>query len=335
MMKTLNKAIVLALSCLLATTACSQPSGATDSKTTQNSSKDAQIRTLLTNAGLTTPIRRIAASDIAGLHEIFLANGERLLISDDLRYLIQGEVLPNPSPSAPIDEKFYKNQTLGSKVSADYKAALQANMSEVEALGDSDFYYTGIPSLLWGAASDGSAFFISSDSKFFIDASHMGVIENGRYIGEDSAFYHAKNRQILSQLPDALLAVYPAKNERGVLYVATDINCPYCRQFHTQISDLNAKGITVKAIGYPIFDRSIAPMRKLWCATGKKRADLLNAAMKGVLESPKTCQSTLDQQQKLAHPLGIHATPAIFNAKGELFSGDFRKAELVDFAKRR
>lgn len=108
------------------------------------------------------------------------------------------------------------------------------------------FFHTSIKGLLWAVAQNGTPFLVSADARYVIGGD-VSVIANGKLGGLDTAFETAKNRHTLATLDPANLTIYPAKDERAVVYVATDINCPYCKILHKNIPNLTAKGITSRS----------------------------------------------------------------------------------------
>lgn len=293
------------------------------------------IQQTLNQAGLNAPVLGTQDSPLSGISTIKLGNGGQILISDDLRYLVAGSLEANPSSITPINPAMMADQPAGTPVSAAYKKALLANMSALPNMNEhSAFFHTNLPSLLWGVSGKGGVpFLVSKDGKY-LASGDIGVLHDGQFSANDEAFEIAKNRHVLHALPEAALAIYPAiGKERAVVYVATDIHCPYCRMFHEKIHEFNQKGITIKAIGYPVYDESAKPMRKLWCETDNaKRATLLSAGMKGIFDKDTSCQSpVIDQTFLQTQALGIYATPAIYSDKGELFMGDFTGKSFYEF----
>lgn len=293
------------------------------------------IRRTLFDAGLIVPIADISPSPITSLTQIRLAGDqEPLLITDDLSYIIGGNIEPNPSPITPINGQISSGKA-GTPISNTHKTALLNNMTALKNINEqSMFYHTNVDGLLWGVSGSGTTFLVSSDGKYFIN-SEISVIKNGRLAGLDDEFELTKNRHVFTQLDEQALTTYPAKGQRhATLYVATDIHCPYCRIFHEKIHELNSQGITVKAIGYPIYDESHVPMARIWCESDNdKRAALLSAAMKDI-HTAQDCQSLdnkLASNQQIAHALAIFATPAIFHENGTLFEGRIDTSELIDF----
>ncbi|UNU74224.1 thioredoxin fold domain-containing protein [Moraxella nasovis] len=266
----------------------------------------------------------ISPSPIADLYTVNSPNGgESILITKNADYAILGNIENNPSDSVAITADTAGES--GTPVSDAYKSDLLANMADLKNIDDNTvFYHTSIDSLLWGISGfGGTPFLVSKDARHFINGEISAVVD-GKFTGLDADFEQRKNRHVLSRLDTKELIIYPAKTEKAVLYVATDINCPYCRVFHQKIGDLNAKGVTIKVIGYPIYDESIEPMRQIWCESDNaKRAALLNLAMKDI--APKAqCQGNenhLAPNQTIAQGLAIFATPAIYTEQGTLVTG--------------
>lgn len=295
------------------------------------------IKELLSQAGLSTPITHIEPSDLTGFGQITLAGGSQLLISDDLGYLIQGTASANPSPITPIAAEVRRTLPIGTPVSTAHKQALLANMTAMRDINDgAAFYHTGIKGILWGISSLGdTTFLVSDDGRYLMDGM-MASLKGGKFQEHTPIFEAAKNRHILSSLQPSMMAVYPAKtSERAVLYVVSDIHCPYCKILHDRIEELSLQGITTKVIGYPVYDESIEPMRQIWCESDNaRRSTLLSAAFKGIkLNNRAACQGADPLTDTARHilALDVTATPAVYRADGSLFTGDLQGEALYQF----
>ena len=296
-----------------------------------------QIQTRLASAGLATPVVKVTQSAVPKLWQITLADGNHLLISEDLDYIIQGKPSANPSPATPIDAATQTALPIGTPITPEHRTALLKNMSAMHDMTEAVFYHTGIQGVLWGISGQGdTTFLISSDGRYLMDGA-MASIKNAQFSEYGLVFEAAKNRHILGELSDKDLVIYPSKTrEKSVLYVASDINCPYCKILHERIDELNLQGVTIKIIGYPIYDESRLPMNHIWCTTDNaKRAALLSAAMKGIIpNSQAQCQhnpNPLSAIQKQVMPLAIMGTPAVFDAQGREFTGDLSNHEIYQF----
>ncbi|MDO5651035.1 MAG: thioredoxin fold domain-containing protein [Moraxella sp.] len=307
------------------------PAGFTHATTPIAAPVDSEIRQTLNRAGLTLPIASISSAPFANLYEVKILGEEiPLYINTAVSHIIQGQISINPSPITPVQ---LPHGTSGSPITPAHRRALLANMSELGVISqDTPFYYTALDGVLWSIA-DGLPFLLSADGKYLLDG-EISLIVNGQFVGLDQNFERQKNQHVFSMLDETQLITYQAINEKAVLYVATDVHCPYCRLLHKQYPMLNAQGITIKTIGYPVYEESFEPMRHLWCeSNADTRKSLLNTAMNGIMPQPicTANQNNLVNNQHIASGLAIVATPAIYRADGALFEGDFQSEQLPKF----
>lgn len=339
---------------LLATTACAQPN-ATDmtnkagqqssvqlqskqvAGTVSKSSVDSRLRQVLAQAGIKTQILSIVPSNLPNMYQVNLAEQLPLHITADGKYVIQGELQKNPSKR--IVTKTPARSTsaqIGKPVSASMKSDILANMGALKNMSTkTPFFYTAVPGVIWGATLEGVPFLLSDDAQYITDG-EISVIENGQFIGLDATFEKLKNQSALSTLDTKQLITYPATSaEKAVIYVATDVNCPYCRRLHKQMPMLNAKGVTIKTIGYPIYEESPEQMRGIWCQGNEdsRRKALDQAMLHGKMTpAPASCKTDdVAGNREKAAGLAVIATPAIYREDGVLFQASFESPEFLEF----
>jgi len=339
---------------LLATTACAQPSSADansnnvvsqSNQSTQNSQTvkevsatvDERLRQLLTQAGIKTQITSIVLSKLPNMYQVNLAGQLPLHITEDGRYVIQGELQKNPSERVVTKTPVRSTSAqLGKPVSASTKSDILANMSALKNMSaKTPFFYTAVPGVIWGATLEGVPFLLSDDGQYITDG-EISVIENGQFIGLDEEFEALKNQSVFATLDKSQLITYPATStERAVIYVADDVNCPYCRRLHQQVPSLNAKGVTVNVIGYPIYEASPKQMRGIWCqATEDSRRQAFDKAMlQGEMTpAPASCNTDhVTPNREKAAGLAVMATPAIYREDGVLYQASFESPEFLEF----
>jgi len=331
---------------LLTATACAQPTTSTDKKIniTQSAAVDkvsvaidSQLRQVLTEVGIKAQILSIETSNLPNMYQVNLVGQPPLHITADGKYVIQGELQKNPSPQASkqTPARATSAQT-GEYVSAAVKSSLLDNMSALKNMSaKTPFFYTAVPGVIWGATLEGVPFLLSDDAQYITDG-EISVIENGQFTGLDETFEANKNKSVFATLDESQLITYPATTtERAVIYVATDVNCPYCRQLHKQMEGLNAKGVTVKTIGYPIYEQSPAQMRGIWCqADDSSRRNALDKAMLEGQMTPAPASCTSDYvtpNRDKAAGLAVIATPAIYRDDGVLYQASFESPEFLEF----
>ncbi|MGP9544084.1 disulfide isomerase DsbC N-terminal domain-containing protein [Psychrobacter sp. AOP7-B1-25] len=335
---------------LLATTACAQPSSAdansnnvtknaTNSQATQavSTTVDKRLRQILTQAGIKTQITSIVPSKLPNMYQVSLAGQLPLHITEDGRYVIQGELQKNPSERVVIETPARSTSAqLGKPVSASTKSDILANMSALKNMSaKTPFFYTAVPGVIWGATLEGVPFLLSDDGQYITDG-EISVIENGQFVGLDEEFEALKNQSVFETLDKSQLITYPATStERAVIYVADDVNCPYCRRLHQQVPSLNAKGVTVNVIGYPIYEASPKQMRGIWCQANEdsRRQAFDKAMLQGEMTpAPASCNTDhVTPNREKAAGLAVMATPAIYREDGVLYQASFESPEFLEF----
>ncbi|MBA6245016.1 MULTISPECIES: disulfide isomerase DsbC N-terminal domain-containing protein [unclassified Psychrobacter] len=335
---------------LLATTACAQPSSAdansnnvtqstTNSQAAQvvSATVDKRLRQVLTQAGIKTQITSIVPSKLPNMYQVNLAGQLPLHITEDGRYVIQGELQKNPSKQVITKTPVRSTSAqVGKPVSASVKSDMLANMAALKNMSaKTPFFYTAVPGVIWGATLEGVPFLLSDDAQYITDG-EISVIENGQFIGLDENFEKRKNQSVFASLDKSQLITYPATTtERAVIYVADDVNCPYCRRLHQQVPSLNAKGVTVNVIGYPIYEASPKQMRGIWCqADADSRRQAFDKAMLQGEMTPASASCTVDHvtpNREKAAGLAVMATPAIYREDGVLYQASFESPEFLEF----
>jgi len=335
---------------LLATTACAQPSSADakSNKVTQSTTSsqavqvvsanvDKRLRQILTQAGIKTQITSIVPSKLPNMYQVNLAGQLPLHITEDGRYVIQGELQKNPSKQVVTKTPVRSTSAqVGEPVNMSVKSDMLANMAALKNMSaKTPFFYTAVPGVIWGATLEGVPFLLSDDAQYITDG-EISVIENGQFIGLDENFEKRKNQSVFASLDKSQLITYPATTtERAVIYVADDVNCPYCRRLHQQVPSLNVKGVTVNVIGYPIYEASPKQMRGIWCqADEDSRRQAFDKAMLQGEMTPASASCTVDHvtpNREKAAGLAVMATPAIYREDGVLYQASFESPEFLEF----
>ncbi|TAG45997.1 MAG: DsbC family protein [Betaproteobacteria bacterium] len=134
----------------------------------------------------------------------------------------------------------------------------------------------------------------------------------------------------VKQLPlgDAIKFVR-GKGER-VMYVFTDVDCPFCTRLERTIQDMD--NVTVYNFMFPIDSLHPDATRKqklIWCAKDRLKA-WQDMALSGklVADSNTTCANPVDATKALGQKLGVKATPSFFLADGRMVAGALPKDRL-------
>ena len=175
--------------------------------------------------------------------------------------------------------------------------------------------------------TDQGVFYASYSGEYFIagniyrDSGAAGFVD----IGE--ARFAEQRVAGLKNFKDNMI-VYPAKDEKHVITVFTDITCIYCRKMHAKIAEYNDLGITVKYLAYPrsgVYDQSgqlskgFQDLRSIWCNENKEEA--LTKAKSGGMVSHRICDASIEEQFDFARKVGVNSTPTVILENGSMFPG--------------
>jgi thiol:disulfide interchange protein DsbC len=127
------------------------------------------------------------------------------------------------------------------------------------------------------------------------------------------------------------MIVFRPETVKYTVTVFTDIDCTYCRRFHSQIEDYLAQGIEVRYLLYPRNGpaaESWAKAEQVWCADDRNEA--LTLAKLGRQVETRSCDASIVHKHYAAgQDVGLRGTPAIVLQDGTLVSGYLPPMELT------
>jgi len=159
----------------------------------------------------------------------------------------------------------------------------------------------------------GQIVYVSADGKYLLQGNLYSVPEKKDLTAARMAGIRERT---LVKLPASKQLVFAPEHPRHTVTVFTDVDCPYCRQFHKQIDEYNRLGIAVNYVLFPLdihpgADRKAAAV---WCA--KDRNVAYTAAMNGQDPGNATCSNPVAETKALGIALGINATPTVVAEDG-------------------
>lgn len=185
----------------------------------------------------------------------------------------------------------------------------------------------------------------------FIDTNIIYVSEDGRYLlsgalldisGDEIVNLSVEamqkeeqrnapqRRAMLASLDQADMVVYPAESEKYVITVFTDTECGYCRKLHSEVTQLNALGVTVRYLAFPragIGSSAFKKLESIWCADDPAAA--MNDLKLNGKFTQRSCSSPIVEQLELGRKMNISGTPAILLNDGEIIGGYLPANQLV------
>jgi len=190
-----------------------------------------------------------------------------------------------------------------------------------------NFIETPIAGLYSVQIVGGPAVYVTGDGKYFLSGDleeiHPGKTENWR----NKVYAPMRKKLIEAADPNEMIAFKPEGQTRAIMYVFTDIDCPYCVRLHREVPALNRMGVEVRYLAYPRAGMGSDSERKvtsIWCSDN--RVDAMNR-MKGGEDIGKiSCDTTvIRDHMALVKKMGFTATPSIVLENGTLVSG-YRRA---------
>lgn len=166
----------------------------------------------------------------------------------------------------------------------------------------------------------GQVVYVSDDGKYLLQGSLLDVAK--RKDLSEAAMARLRG-EVLKGIPMADRIVYsPAGTPKHRVVVLTDIECGYCRKFHTEIGEHLKRGIQVEYLAFPRAGLGSADYRKMvsvWCADDRRKA-LTDAKSDRAVPS-KTCKTPVDMQYRAGQRMGLTGTPMILTEDGRMLGG--------------
>ena len=136
--------------------------------------------------------------------------------------------------------------------------------------------------------------------------------------------------KILSEIDQDSFIRFKSNNEKSVLTVFTDVECTYCRKFHSEINEYLENGISINYLAFPrtgIDSSSYEKMVAAWCSTEKKESitNLKNDIDIGMYE----CENPVESHFEIGRRIGVTGTPAIITQSGLLLPGYIPANEVI------
>ncbi|MEY2862663.1 MAG: hypothetical protein RLY58_370 [Pseudomonadota bacterium] len=199
------------------------------------------------------------------------------------------------------------------------KAGLSAKILDIHATEMTGIYWVSLEGL--------PAVFTSADGRFLIQGDVMQLGNNSiNNIGD--ALMQTAATKLLAAVPTADQIIFsPVGKPKAIAYVFTDADCGYCRKLHSEINQINAKGIEIHYLAWPRSPQSMPDMNAVWCSEDRKSA--LTTAKQGLPVQAANCKNPVLAQRQIGMQLGIQGTPAIYSPQGKYLGGYMPADELA------
>ncbi len=210
-------------------------------------------------------------------------------------------------------------------LTADAEANLKSALSSSIGLNILSVKVSPLPALV-EVVTDQGMFYASTDGKFLVQGKLYGIGNANVVNHTEESLAQVRIAGIKKFEKDMI--VYPAKNEKHVVTVFTDITCGYCRKMHKQMDEFNDKGITIRYMAYPrsgVKDRTgqlsqgFRDLRSIWCHENPNEA--MTKAKLGSSVAQRICDKPVEAEFNFGRQVGVNSTPSIIFENGFMIPG--------------
>ncbi len=224
-----------------------------------------------------------------------------------------------------------EGQTQQAAAKANDASVVKALQDNLDASGIEEQIVSAVPTdmqdIYWVTAEGLPAFFTDKTGKHIIQGQIIAVGEE-MPVDISAALVADTAQQALKAVDKKDMIIYPATGTtKSVVYAFTDADCGYCRQLHSEMADINARGIEVRYLAWPRSQESIPKMEAIWCS--EDRVAAMNQGKMGADVRAPSCASPVETQMALGASLGVRGTPAIFTESGQQVGGYLPAEQLA------
>lgn len=172
------------------------------------------------------------------------------------------------------------------------------------------------------------------------DQGVLQISENGQFIVQGEIYEVTKDgvanvthKALLAELNklEPEMIIYPAKQQKYMVTVFSDITCHYCQKLHTQLKEYNDLGITVRYLAFPragLNDDVSKQMEAIWAV--KDRQFAIDQAFKGNLPKERKAVDLIRKHYELGVKFGVRGTPSMVTQDGTFLRGYLPPKDLLE-----
>jgi thiol:disulfide interchange protein DsbC len=152
----------------------------------------------------------------------------------------------------------------------------------------------------------------------------------GVNVGEQKQNEVARNiaKQEIGESPVEDMVVFKGDETRRHITVFTDVECGYCRRLHLEVPELNAAGIEVRYLLFPVLTQNSMPnAESVWCAEDQQTA--MTDAKLGKAIEQLSCDNPIADQLEIGRKMGVRGTPFIVLDDYSVLPGYVPAADLI------
>ena len=169
---------------------------------------------------------------------------------------------------------------------------------------------------------NGQVIFASADARYFIPGDLYEAMPGG-LVNRGEEKRNVVRAEKIAAVPESEMIIFePEAGRKATITVFTDVDCPYCRQLHSEIDRLNELGIAVRYLGYPRTGLETETHHKMvstWCADNPNV--MFTSATRGGVIPEADCDNPIARHYQLGREVGVTGTPALVLEDGTILPG--------------
>ena len=173
--------------------------------------------------------------------------------------------------------------------------------------------------------------YVTADGNYLISGDIYLITEEG-LVNKSEARRDFQRKALMEGIDVNQFIIFEPKDVKHNVFVFTDVDCGYCRQFHNQIQEYLDLGIKVNYLAYPragIGSDSYRRIVSAWCADDPNYS--LTVLKQGGEIKDNVCSANpVENHFNLGRSIGVQGTPSIVTQEGKMIPGYLPPEELLN-----
>jgi len=173
--------------------------------------------------------------------------------------------------------------------------------------------------------------YVSSDGNYLVSGDIYLITKEG-LVNKSEARRDYQRKTLINNLDTKELITFEPENYIHNIFVFTDVDCGYCRQFHNQIDSYLELGIKVNYLAYPragIGSESFKKITSAWCNEDANYSLTMLKQGKEI-ETNICADNPVEKHFKLGNLIGVQGTPSIVTDEGKMIPGYLPPQDLLN-----
>ena len=173
--------------------------------------------------------------------------------------------------------------------------------------------------------------YVTADGNYLISGDIYLITQEG-LVNKSEARRDFQRKALLEGMDIDQFIIFEPKEVKYNVFVFTDVDCGYCRQFHKQIEAYLDLGIKVNYLAYPragIGSDSYRRIVSAWCADDPNHS--LTVLKQGGEIKDNICSvNPVENHFNIGRSIGVQGTPSIVTQEGKMIPGYLPPEELLN-----